>query len=102
MYCQSNMFGPKTKKEYYDMVVANHERLKNNTQPLSEELRSKWSNGFRNASVWAKKRKCNMYGQDLENCRLEIDLNDLANTVEDIQLELINKEQWDLLNKGVK
>ena len=94
LYCQSNIFGPKTKKEYYDMVVTNHERLKNNAQPLSEEIRSKWSNGFRNASVWAKNRKCNMYGQNLENCRPEIDLNDLANDVKDIQ--------WQLMNKGVK
>lgn len=73
------------------MVVVNHERLKNNAQPLSEELRSKWSNGFGNASVWAKKRKCNMHGQDLENCRPEINLNDIANDVKDIQWQLMQK-----------
>ena len=94
LYCKSNMFGPKTQKEYYDMVVTNHERLKNNAQPLSEELRSKWSNGFGKATVLAKKHKCNIYGQDLENCRPEIDLNDLANDVKDIQ--------WQLMNKGAK
>ena len=90
-YCKTNMFGIKTKKEFYVMVTNNHERLKNNTQPLSEELRSKWSNGFGNASVWAKKRKCNMYGQDLENCRPEINLEDLRNDVKDIQWQLMQK-----------
>ena len=91
LYCKTNMFGPKTKREYFDMVTANHNRLKNNTRPLSEELRSKWSNGFGNASVWAKKRKCNMCGQDLENSRPEINLEDLRNDVRDIQWQLMQK-----------
>lgn len=91
-YCKSNMFGPKTKREYYDFVLARSNRIKNNARPLSEELRSKWTNGFRKASVWAKKRKCNQYGQDLENSRPEIDLNDLANDVKDIQWQLMNQK----------
>ena len=60
-YCKSNMFGAKTKREYYDFVLARSERLKSVAQPLSEELRDKWSNGFRNASVWAKNRKCELH-----------------------------------------
>lgn len=90
-YCKTNMFGPKTKKEYYDWVRSRLDSQKSVTEPLSKDLVSKWTNGFKNASVWAKKRKCNMYGQDLENCRPEIDLNNLANDVKDIQWQLMQK-----------
>ena len=90
-YCQHNMFGPKTKREYYDMVVANHEHLKSTKLELSDELRNKWINGFKNASVWAKKRGCDMNGVLLENCRPEINLEDLQNDVKDIQWRIMNK-----------
>ena len=90
-YCQHNMFGSKTKREYYDMVVANHEHLKSAKLELSDELRNKWINGFKNASVWAKKRCCDMNGVLLENCHPEINLEDLQNDVKDIQWRIMNK-----------
>lgn len=90
-YCKSNMFGAKTKREYYDFVLARGERLKYVAQPLSEELRDKWSNGFKNASVWAKKHKCNQYGQDLESCKPQVDINELADDVKELQWRAINK-----------
>lgn len=90
-YCKTNMFGPKTKREYYNMVVANHEHLKSAKLKLSDELRNKWTNGFKNASVWAKKRGCDMNGVLLENCRPEINLEDLQNDVKDIQWRIMNK-----------
>lgn len=90
-YCRANMFGPKTKKEYYDMVVANHKHLNSIAQPLSNDLVSKWTNGFKNASVWAKKRKCNQWGQSLENSRPEINLEELQNDIKDIQWQLAQK-----------
>jgi len=90
-YCLTNMFGPKTKREYYDFVMNNHKRLKSAREPLSEELRNKWSNGFKNATVWAKKRKCNMYGEDISNNRPEINLEELQDDVRDIQWQLAQK-----------
>ena len=90
-YCKTNLFGPMSKKEYYDWVRSRLDRQKSVAEPLSKDLATKWTNGLKNASVWTKKRKCNMYGQDLENCRPEVDLNDLANDVKDIQWQLMQK-----------
>lgn len=84
---------PLGKKEYYATVMANAERLKPVLQPLSDELRDKWTNGWRNAVVWAKKRKCNQWGQSLENSRPQVDIDALANDVKDIQWQLVIKEQ---------
>ena len=89
-YCQYNLYGAKTKREYYDMVMANFK--KTTPQPLSEDLRNTWTNGWRNAVVWAKKRKCNMNGESLENSRPEIDLESLQNDIKDLQ--------WLTMNKG--
>jgi hypothetical protein len=82
-----------SKREYYDWVRSRLDRQKSVTEPLSKDLVSKWTNGFKNASVWAKKRKCNQRGQALENSRPQVDLDALANDVKDIQ--------WQLMNKGV-
>ena len=90
-YCKTNMFGAKTKREYYDFVISRCNDLKSIRQPLSEELRNKWSNGFKNASVWAKNHKCNMYGENLANCKPKFDMNELANDIKDIQWQLMHK-----------
>lgn len=90
-YCKTNLFGPMSKREYYDWVRSRLDRQKSLTEPISKDLVNKWTNGFKNASVWAKNRKYNMYGQDLENCRPEVNLNDLANDVKDIQWQLMQK-----------
>ena len=92
-YCTHNAYGPKTKKEYYDFVNARFNRLKSVAKPLSDELLNKWTNGFKNASVWAKKRKCNINGELLENSRPQIDIDVLAENVKDIQWQLMTKEQ---------
>ena len=91
-YCKTNMFGPMTKKEYYDFVRSRLDRQKSLAEPLSKDLASKWTSGFKNASVWAKKRKCNQWGQALENSRPQVDLDALANDVKDIQWQLMAKE----------
>lgn len=77
-----------SKKDYYTMVMANAEHLKSGVPPLSEELRSKWANGWKNAVVWAKKRKCNINGVVLGNSQAEINLQDLQNDVRDLQWEM--------------
>lgn len=90
-YCKTNLFGPMTKKEYYDFVISNHERLKSARAELSEDLRNKWTGGFISAAVWAKKRKCNMNGELLGNCRPKINLEELQNDVKDIQWQMMHK-----------
>lgn len=90
-YCKTNMFGIKTKKEFYIMVTNNHKRLLENTAPLSEELRNTWANGWKNAVVWAKKHKCNINGESLEKSRPEINLESLQNNVREIQWQLAQK-----------
>lgn len=54
-YCQHNQFGQMTKRQYYDFVCKNHQRIKDRDTPLSAELASKWSAGRRNARLWAEK-----------------------------------------------
>lgn len=54
-YCQHNQFGQMTKRQYYDFVRNNHQRLKDRDAPLSADLTSKWSTGRRNARLWAEK-----------------------------------------------
>lgn len=92
-YCKTNLFGPMSKKEYYDWVRSRLDRQKSVAEPLSEDLRNTWANGWGKAVVWAKNRKCNQWGQSLENCRPEINLEELQNDVREIQ--------WQLTNKGV-
>ena len=91
-YCKTNLFGPMNKREYYDWVRSRLDRQKSVTEPLSKDLMSKWTNGFKNASVWAKKHKCNQWGQSLANSRPQVDLDALANDVRDIQWQLMAKE----------
>ena len=90
-YCKTNLFGPMSKREYYDFVRNRLDRQKSLAEPLSKDLMTKWTNGFRNASVWAKKHKCNQWGQLLENSRPQVDLDALANDVKDIQWQLMTK-----------
>lgn len=91
-YCKTNLFGPMSKREYYDWVRSRLDRQKSVAEPLSKDLVTKWTNGFKNASVWAKKCKCNQWGQALENSRPQVDLDSLANDVKDIQWQLMTKE----------
>lgn len=90
-YCKTNLFGPMTKREYYDFVRSRLDRQKSLAEPLSKDLVTKWTNGFKNAVVWAKKHKCNQWGQALENSRLQVDLDSLASDVREIQWRLTQK-----------
>lgn len=91
-YCKTNLFGPMSKREYYDWVRSRLDRQKSVAEPLSKDLVTKWTNGFRNASVWAKKRKCDQWGRVLENSCPQVDLDALANDVKEIQWQLMTKE----------
>ena len=88
-YCKHNMFGAKTKKQYYDMVVANYKRLEMNAQPLSEKLTRNWLAGWRNAVQWAKKRKCGRNGELLTDRKEDINLEELKDDVRELQWDMI-------------
>ena len=86
-YCQHNMFGPKTKKEYYDFVNERFKRLKMLAKPISPDLLRQWSAGRRNARLWAKKHGCDMNGQllvDIEPKKRNNDALEIALRAEDI------------------
>ena len=90
-YCKTNLFGPMSKREYYNWVRSRLDRQKSVTEPLSKDLASKWTSGFKNASVWAKKRRYTQRGQSLEDTRPQVDLVALAEDVKDIQWQLMQK-----------
>lgn len=71
LYCKSNMFGAKTKKEYYDFVMANHQKRIAREQALSPDLSQKWLSGWRNAWRWAKKHDCDINGESLEMAKIK-------------------------------
>lgn len=56
LYCTQNMFGVKTKKQYYDFVMANHQAKIDREKPLDPELAKQWSAGRRAAKIWSKSR----------------------------------------------
>lgn len=97
-YCKDNMFGPKTKKEYYDMVIANFAKIAKNTpQPLSDELKRSWTIGKRNARLWAKKRGCDMSGQMLSDVRADNEdrnTREVAERAEDIAIDTKSKLEY--------
>lgn len=94
-YCKDNMFGPKTKKEYYDMVIANFAKIAKTTpRPLSDELKRSWTIGKRNARLWAKKRGCDMSGQMLSDVRVDNEdrsTREIAERAEDIAIDTKQK-----------
>ena len=103
-YCKDNMFGPKTKKEYYDMVIANFTKIAKITpQPLSGELNRSWTIGKRNARLWAKKRGCDMSGQMLSDVRADAEdrsTREIAERAEDIAID--TKQELDYLIERVR
>ena len=84
----NNMFGKKTKREYYDMVVANFAKI--NPQPLSDELKRTWTIGRRNARLWAKKHGCDMNGRlrsDIAHEQRNNDALETALRAEDVAVD---------------
>ena len=93
-YCASNMFGPKTKQEYYDFVMARYRNLESNSVGLPPELRAKWAAGRRAAVAWAKKRGCDLNGRMLTEVRAELrdqDTSEMATQALDIATETYQK-----------
>lgn len=85
-YCQSNMFGPKTKKEYYDMVLERVRFTQLNCATVPDDMKAKWSAGRRAAQLWARTHKCNMNGRLLADIiPPREDVDDLANRLDNVE-----------------
>lgn len=93
-YCKANMFGPKTKREYYDMVLERHKRMEENNKPFPQELLKKWSDGRKAAKAWAQKRGCDLNGRMLSEVRAETenrDIREIAERAEEMGIESIQR-----------
>ena len=93
-YCKGNMYGPKTKKEYYDMVLERHKRLEEAHKPTPPELLQKWVEGRRAAKAWAKKRGCDLNGRLLSDVRAEAEdrsTREIAERAEDMAVESVQR-----------
>ena len=93
-YCQTNMFGPKTKKEYYDMVMENFRKMDERNKPISQELLDEWTRGRRAAKAWARKRGCDLNGRLLSDVRAEADdrtAREVADRAEDIAVDTMQR-----------
>lgn len=90
-YCKTNLYGPKTKREYYDWVL--ERRKKMNPEPLSDELKRKWTIGKRNARLWAKKHGCDMNGRlllDVKHIAEDASAIEIADRAESIAIDTQN------------
>ena len=93
-YCKGNMYGPKTKKEYYDFVLERHKRLEEAHKPTPPELLQKWVEGRRAAKAWAKKRGCDLNGRLLSDVRAEADdrsTREIAERAEDMAVKSVQR-----------
>lgn len=96
-YCKYNFHGAMTKREYYDFM----RRLQNNAKidrtALSDELKEKWTRGFWNAVLWAKKHGCDMNGRLLSDVRAETEdrsTREIAERAEDIAVDTLSRMEY--------
>ena len=99
-YCQTNMFGPKTKKEYYDMVLENFHKLAQQQKPLSDELSEQWLKGWRNAVAYARANKCDMNGCQTTSADNTRETHEIASRAEEIAID--TKQRLDYLEEKAK
>ena len=102
-YCKANMYGPKTKKEYYDFVLGRYKRLEEAHKPISPELLKQWADGRRAAKAWAKKRGCDLNGRLLSDVRAEVEdrsTREIAERAEEMGIESI--QRLDNLDECIK
>ena len=91
-YCKSNMFGPKTKREYYDMVMESHRKEEN--KPLPSELKAQWIQGWRSAAAWAKRHGCDKNGRSLldgQRDAAEASAAEIAERAENLAFETLRR-----------
>ena len=93
-YCKGNMYGPKTKKEYYDFVLERHKRLEEAHKPTPPELLQKWIEGRRAAKAWAREHGCDLNGRLLTDVRAEAEdrsTREIAERAEDMAVESVQR-----------
>ena len=93
-YCKANTRGPKTKREYYDMVMENFRKMDERNKPISQELLDEWTRGRRAAKAWARKRGCDLNGRLLSDVRAEADdrtAREVADRAEDIAVDTMQR-----------
>ena len=93
-YCKTNIRGPKTKREYYDMVMENFRKMDERNKPISQELLDEWTRGRRAAKAWARKRSCDLNGRLLSDVRAEADdrtAREVADRAEDIAVDTMQR-----------
>lgn len=93
-YCKANMFGPKTKREYYDMVLKSYEDLENKHKLTPVELLQKWVKGREASKAWARKRGCDLNGRLLTDVRAEAEdrsTREIAERAEDMAVESVQR-----------
>ena len=93
-YCKANIKGPKTKQEYYDMVMENFRKMDERNKPISQELLDEWTRGRRAAKEWARKRGCDLNGRLLTDVRAEADdrsTREIAERAEDMAVESVQR-----------
>ena len=98
-YCEHNMYGAMSKREYYDWVLARHRKM--TPQPLSDELKRTWTIGKRNARLWAKKHGCDMNGRLLSDIPSK-DAVAIAEHAEEIAVDTAEKMSYYEEAKGRK
>lgn len=91
-YCKGNMFGPKTKQDYYNMVLENYKKLANQNKPLSDELAKQWLEGWRSAVNYARVHKCDRNGTPLSaQTKRDEDALTIAERAEDMAVDSVQK-----------
>lgn len=93
-YCKTNIKGPKTKQEYYDMVMENFRKMDERNKPISQELLDEWTRGRRAAKAWARAHGCDINGRLLSDVRAEADdrsTREIAERAEDMAVESVQR-----------
>lgn len=93
-YCETEISGPKTKRQYYDFVLERHKRLEETHKPTPPELLQKWSAGRRAAAEWAKRHGCDLNGRLLTKVHAghrDITTREIAERAEDIACASMQK-----------
>lgn len=86
-YCKYNQFGRMSKKEYFNFVNNNYKRLEERSKPFSTQLASKWSQGRKNARLWAKK-----VGYRASQEPELLSVSELEEHVRNLEWKLMNKK----------
>lgn len=99
-YCQHNMFGPKSKLDFYNMVLENFHKLAQQQKPLSDELSEQWLKGWRNAVAYARANKCDMNGCQATSADDTRETREVASRAEEIAID--TKRRLDYLEEEAK